>query len=150
MSVAISGVRFLRPLLSTRTIYGFRIMLQLALNYQSGPLHLREISKRGGLSMKYLSQIILVLRNANLVTATRGAQCGYELARAPSTITAFDVFMCLEGELLSFNEQDNAGSVVFEVWEKLKTGSSEARKGITFADLATSHKKKSSALDYSI
>lgn len=130
------------------------MMFQLALNYEKGPFQLREISKREGLSLKYLSQIILILKNANLVVATRGAQGGYQLARPPRAITALEIFVCLEGEVLALGEQDGQTSqdsvVVEEVWDRLRRGAAAALEGLTLEDLLRSDMKRRHASNYSI
>lgn len=85
--------------LSTRTRYGVRLMLELALHDEEGPLQLGAIAKREEISEKYLSQIIIPLRLAGLVNSVRGTQGGYMLSKPPARITALDIAEALEGEL---------------------------------------------------
>ncbi len=85
--------------ISTRTRYGIRLMFELALYYDQGPVQLNSVAKREGISEKYLSQIIIPLRTAGLVTSVRGTQGGYLLTKRPEEITALDVAEALEGGL---------------------------------------------------
>ena len=50
--------------LSTRTRYGVRAMLQLAENYGKEPLQLRIIARDQEVSVKYLEQLMTVLKAA--------------------------------------------------------------------------------------
>ena len=43
--------------LSTRSLYGLRMLYHLANHYQKGPLQLSEIAQREDISEKYLGQI---------------------------------------------------------------------------------------------
>ncbi|MEN6318049.1 MAG: Rrf2 family transcriptional regulator [Syntrophaceae bacterium] len=84
--------------LSTRSRYGVRLMVELALNYGKGPLYLKDIAKGQNISEKYLSLIIIPLRGVGLVTSTRGAYGGYNLAKDPSQITMKEIVDVLEGD----------------------------------------------------
>lgn len=85
--------------LSTRSRYGLRAMLVLAMHAGDEPLMTKEIAERQNLPATYLEQLMLTLRKAGLVVATRGAKGGYVLARDPSTMTLADIVECLEGPL---------------------------------------------------
>jgi len=85
--------------LSTKGRYAVRAMLALALNQKKGPLALREISRREGISDKYLEQIFLKLRRAGLVRTVRGANGGYLLGRKPREITVVEILEGVEDSL---------------------------------------------------
>lgn len=85
--------------LSTRSTYGVRAMLALAMKYGSGPLMVKEISEQQALPPTYLEQLMVLLRKAGLVTATRGAHGGYVLARPAGDITMAEIIEVLEGPL---------------------------------------------------
>jgi Rrf2 family transcriptional regulator, cysteine metabolism repressor len=73
----------------------------LACNYGPGPVSAREIAQRRGIPPRFLEQLFVSLRRANLVTAARGAKGGFTLSRDPSEITVLDVVEALEGPLVS-------------------------------------------------
>ena len=83
--------------LSTKTLYGMRAMLDLAINGWNSPVCIREIADRQQLPRKYLEQVLGTLRAANLVRSTRGPQGGYTLARTPEQITLREIFDAFEG-----------------------------------------------------
>jgi len=72
-------------------------MLELALKYGEGPVYLKDIAKEEQISEKYLSVIIIPLKAAGLVHATRGAYGGYSLAKKPAEISLKEVVDILEG-----------------------------------------------------
>jgi Rrf2 family protein len=83
--------------LSTRTRYGVRAILELALNDDKGPLQLKIIAHRQDISLKYLEQLMAILRTTGFVKSLRGAKGGYVLAKAANQIKLSDVFGALEG-----------------------------------------------------
>jgi Rrf2 family cysteine metabolism transcriptional repressor len=85
---------------STRGRYGLRSMVDLVLHANEGPLALRTIAERQGLSESYLEQVFNSLRKAGLVKSIRGAQGGYELGRPATEISVGDVLRALEGPIL--------------------------------------------------
>ena len=85
--------------LSTKGRYAVRAMLALALNQRGDPLSLREISRREGISDKYLEQIFLRLKRAGLVRTVRGANGGYCLGKGPTEITLREILEGVEGSL---------------------------------------------------
>ena len=73
--------------LSTKGRYSVTALYELAQHYGQGIVPLKTIAVSQGLSENYLEQLMGTMRKAGLVTSTRGAQGGYELARAPEDIT---------------------------------------------------------------
>jgi Rrf2 family protein len=84
---------------STKGEYGVRLMVQLGRHFGTGPASLAEIAAEEDLPRAYLEQLVVSLREADLVRSTRGAHGGYELARPPETITMTEVLRALEGPL---------------------------------------------------
>jgi len=86
--------------LSTRSRYGLQAMLELGSSYEKEPLILREIAERQEIPIKYLEQLIIPLKIANLVRNTRGTGKGYSLTRRPEMISLREIIMALEGPLV--------------------------------------------------
>ena len=84
---------------STRGEYGVRLMVELARHHGSGPVSLSEMADHEDLPRPYLEQLVVSLREAGLVTSTRGARGGYELSRDPSQIRMIEVVSALEGPI---------------------------------------------------
>ncbi|MCX7973688.1 MAG: Rrf2 family transcriptional regulator [Candidatus Aminicenantes bacterium] len=85
--------------LSTKGRYGTRLMLVLARAYSQGKksVILKEVAEEEGISLRYLEQIIIPLKFANLVKSIRGAGGGYSLTRRPAEIKLIDILEALEG-----------------------------------------------------
>ena len=83
--------------LSTKTRYGLRFIAETSKFYGIRTVTLGEIAKNQNLSEKYLSQIVIPLRNAGLINSVRGNAGGYSLTRPPAEITVRSVFEALEG-----------------------------------------------------
>ncbi|HEY6058257.1 MAG TPA: Rrf2 family transcriptional regulator [Candidatus Limnocylindrales bacterium] len=84
---------------STKGEYGVRLMVQLGRHFGRGPASLTEIAQEEELPRAYLEQLVMSLRDAGLVTSTRGARGGYELARPPAEIRMSDILRALEGPI---------------------------------------------------
>jgi len=89
--------------LSTRIRYGTRLMVDLALNYNKGPLILNVVSKQEKVSKKYLEQIIRRLMSAHLVKSVRGPKGGYYLTKLPEKIKVLDIINAIEGPINLIN-----------------------------------------------
>lgn len=142
--------------LSTRSLYGLRMMYQLALSYKTGPLQLAEIANRESISEKYLGQIVLLLRSSGMLSATRGNQGGYHLPRHPREFTLLQLVECLEGDLLGLNEGGEASDELDSVfatnivWNRLRQAMHDTLSKITLEDLTTMPLARSGALDFVI
>ncbi len=83
--------------LSAKGRYGLAAMTQLAMNYHAGgPVTIIKISERLGISKIYLEQVFSLLKRAKLVRSIKGSQGGYQLAREPERITAYDILAAIE------------------------------------------------------
>ena len=72
--------------LTTKGRYAVMAMADLALYKDNGPVSLTDISLRQNISLAYLEQIFIKLKNNNLVKSTRGAHGGYVLDKPADEI----------------------------------------------------------------
>ena len=89
--------------LSTRSTYGMRALVELALASGHGPVSASLIASRQDLSVAYLEQLLHRLKRQGVVTSTRGPRGGYVLARPPRVITMAEIVHVLDGERLAAN-----------------------------------------------
>jgi Rrf2 family protein len=129
--------------LSTRGRYGVRLMVALAMNYGKGIALLKDVSRREGISEKYLGQIIIPLKASGLVASQRGAHGGYALAQPPERITVKDVVEAIEGKIspVPCAEEESAcdrstSCVVMGVWRNLRQDIEKSLSSFTLAELA--------------
>jgi len=143
--------------LSTRTRYGVRAMLELAKSYGKGALQLKTIAEHQEISIKYLEQLMAILKSGGFVRSIRGAKGGYVLAKSPKKIRLSDVFNCLEGPSAITAEcvKDEsycarvADCVVRGVWVDVQEAIMNILQSITLQDLVDKT-KGNKALDYQI
>jgi Rrf2 family protein len=135
--------------LSTRTRYGVRLMVALALNYGKTPVFLKDIAKGEGISEKYLSLIIIPLRGVGLVKSIRGAHGGYNLAKDPSQITLKEIVDVLEGDCSLVDCVKNPSScsrvpicASHDIWAIIGEKISETLSSITLENLVKMNQEK--------
>lgn len=81
---------------STKTRYGVRAILEIALNECENGIYQKDIAEHQSISYKYLDHIINALKVAGLVTKAAGRKSGYVLTRKPSEITIHDIHNAFE------------------------------------------------------
>ncbi|RBP45533.1 RrF2 family transcriptional regulator [Garciella nitratireducens] len=137
--------------LSTKGRYGVTAMFDLAVRYGQGPISIKEISDRQGISEPYLEQLFSSLRKSGLVTSIRGAQGGYILARHPKDITVGEVIRVLEGPIAPTDcvlEEDpvlckkSDICVTREIWAEIRDSISKVIDNITLLDMVEKYKQK--------
>jgi Rrf2 family protein len=120
-------------------------MVQLGRRYGTGPASLAEIALDEDLPRAYLEQLVTSLRDAGLVTSTRGARGGYELNANPSDIRMSDILRALEGPIAPMrcasDEPEHeacsrsAACTVNLLWIRVRDAISGALDSMTLADL---------------
>lgn len=129
--------------LTAKSEYGLLAMIELACRYGSGPASAREIAERRKIPPRFLEQLFVALRRADLVTAVRGARGGFVLSRSPNEITALEVVEALEGPLTASvcdtergHECDNMGNcAAAPVWARATKALREVFADTTLAEL---------------
>jgi Rrf2 family protein len=128
--------------LSTRARYAMRAMIELAVHEGAGVLQLRHIAQAQRISPKYLEQLAIPLRRAELLQAERGRQGGYELSKPASAITARDIVEAVEGpvDLLDCVRNPDACDRVPEcaargLWARVSRAINSVLEETTLADL---------------
>lgn len=134
--------------LSTRTRYGMRAVIELAQHQEKRPLQLKVIAERQDISIKYLEQLMSMLRSSGLLRSIRGAKGGYILARPPEQIKLSEVFRCLEGPVTTAECTENTDycehskdCVAREVWIEVEAAIQKILRSITLADMVKRTKK---------
>lgn len=128
--------------LSTRSRYGTRLLIDIASNGNEHPVPVSEISRRIGVSVKYLEQLIRPLKKAQYLMSVRGPKGGHMLTRSPEEITVGEVVRLLEGGISLTECIDNPAVCdlsdncnVRKVWEKATDSMLDILDSITVADL---------------
>ena len=122
-----------------------RAMVSLARMYGQGPVPLATVAQDCTVPPAYLEQLFGPLRRAGLITTTRGAHGGYELARSPEEVRVGDVYRVMEGPIAPMScvtedsEEDLCpmidGCATRVVWLKVRDSIADALDSTTLADL---------------
>ena len=131
--------------ISTKVRYGLRIMMDIAQNGGEMPRPIADIAKAQNISEKYVSRLIIELRQAGMILSVRGAGGGYRLRRLPKHITLLEIIEAMEGEI-SVVEcvacpkgcKKSGNCAAREVWLKLNTQIKKTLESITLQDVLNS------------
>ena len=114
--------------LTTKGRYTVMAMADLASNANTGPISLKEISLRQNISLAYLEQIFIKLKNKKLVRSTRGATGGYILEKPSSEIKLSNIIFAVDEEvkMLNCKKQSKKGCtnkstkcITHNLWDQL-------------------------------
>ena len=94
--------------LTNKGRYAVMAMADLALFKDSGPINLTDISLRQNISLAYLEQIFIKLKNNNLVKSSRGANGGYVLEKPASEIKLSNIIFAVDEEVRTLNCKKNS------------------------------------------
>lgn len=128
--------------LSTRSRYGVRLLIELALNYKSGSMQLNLISKNQNISEKYLGQLVIQLKSAGFINSERGKNGGYFLTRPPGEFNLREIVEKLEGGICLVDCVDDESlcnradfCVTRDIWRDVSSNISSFLEKITLQDL---------------
>jgi Rrf2 family protein len=85
--------------LSTQSRYGVRAIFDIAYHSEGLETQVKDISRRQGISQRYLEQIFQKLKRAGIVGSKRGPSGGYFLNKKPEDITVGEVIQITEGDI---------------------------------------------------
>jgi len=128
--------------LSTKCRYGLRAMIEIARHYNKGPLNRQSITDAQDISKAYLENILISLREKNLIRTTRGANGGFVLQQSPSAVTVLHIVNALEGSIAPVDCIENpsvcekAGPCAArKAWQKMFEAQKAALSSMTLQDL---------------
>ncbi len=123
-------------LVSTKGRYALRFLIDLAEHDDQGPVSLKSIADRQGISKKYLERIVACLNPSGMLSITRGYQGGYRLDRDPALITIAEILQLTEGGFSPVPAEelvrDDASTYV---WENLEGAITRCLENLTLADV---------------
>ena len=94
--------------LTNKGRYAVMAMADLASNTNNGPISLTEISIRQNISLAYLEQIFIKLKDNKLVKSSRGAKGGYVLEKPASEIKISNIIFAVNEEVKTLNCNKNS------------------------------------------
>ena len=135
--------------LSTRTRYGTRALLELAMHEGKEPVSLKDIARQQQISLPYLEQLIAPLIAGGIIHSTKGPRGGISLARQPGEIKLSEITRLLEGPVTTVECVDDPGvcgrsgfCAARDTWSELQDVVNDYLKTVTLQDLAEKQKTK--------
>ena len=89
--------------LTSKGRYAVMALADLANFNKTGPVPLRDISIRQGISLFYLEQIFLKLKKHNIVKSTRGSGGGYVLFKNADDLKLSEIFSAVDEKVKTIN-----------------------------------------------
>ena len=126
--------------LTTRVHYSVKALLDLSLQASGQPSSVRAIAQRQNLPAPYLEKLLIQMRQAKLVNASRGANGGYRLAKSPSEISLGQIMEAVGETVSPLIETEPPPAqvedwVTHSLWNRLNQKLREALETITLEDL---------------
>ena len=137
--------------LTTKGRYAVMALADLARFNLTGPVSLRDISLRQGISILYLEQIFLKLKNKNIVHSVRGVKGGYNLIKEPSKIKIAEIFNAVDERIktLNCNKHSKKGCngkstkcITHNLWDELELYIKNFFENKKLSDLINQQKEK--------
>jgi Rrf2 family protein len=136
-------------ILSQKSQYGVRAVLELAKRYGSGLVPAAKVAEFQFIPLRFLENILGQLRQAGIVESVRGKEGGYRLSRPPGEVTVGDVIRPLEGPIAALDCDESAagggqaakqcplraGCVLLPMWDRAHRAMMDVFDGTTFDHL---------------
>jgi Rrf2 family protein len=86
-------------MLSKKSQYAFKALSYLTEKYNEGPVLISEISTRKKIPLKFLENILLELKKADILDSKKGKGGGYFLRKDPSKIKVAQIIRLVNGPI---------------------------------------------------
>ena len=154
-------------MLSQKSQYAVRAVLELAKRHGLGPVKASTIAEAQYLPVRFLESILGELKQAGIVESLRGKEGGHRLRVSPSDLTVGSVLRLIQGPLATVDCYANGGGegeasgrecalregcVLLPMWSKAQDAMMAVFDGTSFEDLVEEERAQRGAevLDYAI
>lgn len=86
-------------MLSKKTQYAFKALIYLANKKTEGPVLIAEIAKKKKIPLKFLENILLELKKAEILESKKGKGGGYFFAKNPKKVALAEVMRLIDGPI---------------------------------------------------
>jgi len=132
---------------NTKTRYGLRTMIEIAMQGNGQGVFQKEISERQEISFKYLDHIIASLKAAGLIVNSDGRMSGYRLAMDPEKINVYEIYKAFEHELMIVDCLQEEGNckregkcATMDFWRGLNSLIVEYMESVSLKELSDNQK----------
>lgn len=134
---------------SAKGEYAALAILALSLHTDPSPLQVKVIAQKEKIPVRFLEQVMNLLKKKGLVESVRGPHGGYRLARSPDRISFGEVLQAIEGPIVPAEmgfgqkEKTRVGSVVLrEIWAEANDALQAHLDAINFEDLCDKKRER--------
>jgi Rrf2 family protein len=127
---------------SAKADYALRVALELAVAAPSA-VKGERLSQSQVIPQKFMENILLELKRAEIVETQRGADGGYRLARPASAVSLADVIRAVDGPLANVRGHrpesvtyEGAATHLREIWVAVRASLRSVLETVTLADVA--------------
>ena len=129
-------------MLTTKARYAIIGIIEIAESKSPKPIRLCEISEKHGITIRYLEQIFMKLKNSGIVSAIKGPGGGYVLNTSLESLNLADIIEAV-GENMTMTRCSNCKSYItakvrcktHNLWEGLSAHIKKYFKDISIADV---------------
>ncbi len=86
-------------MLSKKSQYAFKALAYLAAKYNQGPVLISEIAKKKKIPLKFLENILLELKKADILHSKKGKGGGYFLNKSPEKVKVATIIRLINGPI---------------------------------------------------
>ena len=148
-------------ILSQKSQYAVRAVLELAKREGSGPVKAAKISTAQAIPIRFLENILGQLRQAGIIDSVRGKEGGYLLGTPSRELTVGEVLRRVQGPVSAVECADadaayrntlGPGGILLPLWEKAHQAMMDVYDGTTFKALIEQElaQREQEALNYEI
>jgi len=136
-------------LISSKSEYGLRALMDIALNDKGVPVTRADISQRQQIPLPYLTQVLRLLVNGGILKSNRGPSGGYTLCKNPRQISILEIVILLQGPVspagcsgagADGECQRLEGCGLVGVWSELKSSSENVLGQTTLGDILSGNR----------
>ncbi|WOC32983.1 MULTISPECIES: RrF2 family transcriptional regulator [Caproicibacterium] len=127
--------------ISAKGRYAIAALLRMAQSGKDTVVNITRLSEGLGISRIYLEQVFSLLKRAQLVISTQGAQGGYRLAQQPAQIRVLDILRATDTALFEHpaqtlaNDARDAQAALDLVENRLEESVEQALSALRLSDL---------------
>jgi len=137
--------------IAAKTDYACRALLELSLHWpNTEPLRIQDISERQNIPLKFLTQILIQLKQLGYVQSIRGKSGGYLLSMEPVNIKLSQVLQNFDESGFSNGEQYQDKRVMSSIWREVDKSIIRKLDEITFETIANRHKEMQNVVMFHI
>ena len=137
--------------ISAKTDYACRALVELAIHWPNQePLQISTISQRQQIPVKFLTQILITLKQMGYTQSLRGKKGGYRLAVKPAEIKLAELLGRLGGGDFSFTDEVKSDNIMASIWNDINKSIAQTMEAITMETIANRKKQSDQTVSFEI